>query len=531
MSTTVTAAVLSSEQVKAIQGTALYASGTAQQQAWLLEVDAPHALAEMDLGMYLEGLSEWPDGLASYQSECAPIDSPEYEAGYEAAREYHAKQGTLAEFEARQAGRSAATAPVLVDAAVAAAEQERLDREAEDKATGTLKAAGKAVKAGEKSLLAGYIKAGQLSDLYIRQKLAINRGARARAVEMLKLELSVAAGEPVDPNRLIAVHQAYELLTVVADANPEQAEAKTLACRKAALSVTYTQYRSAWSQLVDRKVGDTGDVWSVLPGLESECRAAFQSAVTAGIKTKDASEQVELLVGKYDVLKAKAKRDAETLAAKDKAESQRVARLAAAELATKQAELERAEQQASEAAAEVSELPAEQQEVAAADAEAKAGVAEVARKALLEQQRATIAANAKAEQDAKDAATAKRVADEADAKLKAAQDKASRKAAGKPTAKDGSGVTVTPGDDKRPEPAGGNLIRAAKQGSVKDVAGMAVELVTGGDQPDDVLVELLNQLKDHAALSKQAHRVVNAALLQVALEHKRAEEAAKAKVA
>jgi hypothetical protein len=57
------------------------------------------------------------------------------------------------------------------------------------------------------------------------------------------------------------------------------------------------------------------------------------------------------------------------------------------------------------------------------------------------------------------------------------------------------------------------LLAVAKRGTAKDVAGMAAELVTGTDAPDDVLTELLGQLKASGQMSAKAVRAIDAALV------------------
>src|SRR5581483_3694859 len=65
----------------------------------------------------------------------------------------------------------------------------------------------------------------------------------------------------------------------------------------------------------------------------------------------------------------------------------------------------------------------------------------------------------------------------------------------------------------------GNLLSPAdigKAGTVKDVAEMAVELITSNDNPDGVLEALLKLLKDHNTISKTSKRAIDAALTTLA---------------
>src|SRR5262249_13188840 len=82
-------------------------------------------------------------------------------------------------------------------------------------------------------------------------------------------------------------------------------------------------------------------------------------------------------------------------------------------------------------------------------------------------------------------------------------------AAQKATAKTGP----APKPAVEPAPVTGNLLRAAKQGTAKDVAEMAVELVTGGDEPDTVLELVLTALNGHKELSNTPQRSGEAALV------------------
>ncbi len=66
---------------------------------------------------------------------------------------------------------------------------------------------------------------------------------------------------------------------------------------------------------------------------------------------------------------------------------------------------------------------------------------------------------------------------------------------------------------QEPRPVLHNLLQTAKAGTAKDVAGMAAELVTGSDAPDDVLAELLGMLAGSKELSAKGKRACQSALL------------------
>ena len=89
-----------------------------------------------------------------------------------------------------------------------------------------------------------------------------------------------------------------------------------------------------------------------------------------------------------------------------------------------------------------------------------------------------------------------------------------------PTANNGQSTPapVPPADDTvqktdKGTTVTGNLLRAAAHGTAKDVAGMAAELVTGSDKPDDVFMELLRQLKASKDMGKASKRAIDAALV------------------
>jgi hypothetical protein len=63
---------------------------------------------------------------------------------------------------------------------------------------------------------------------------------------------------------------------------------------------------------------------------------------------------------------------------------------------------------------------------------------------------------------------------------------------------------------------GTNLLATAKQGTAKDVAGMALELVTGHDNPDAVLAELLTLLDGHNCIGRLSKQAVKAARVVLA---------------
>jgi colicin import membrane protein len=433
-------------------------------------------------------------------------------------------------------------------AAVAQALAEEAEQRARQEADATLKAAVKSYRAGEKAYRAGLLEAGRLADVYVFQRLVLG-DKRAAAVQTLEGELAKYSSTTVDANRLVACYQASHLLgdglldqldtasQLAAEADDKAAVKAANAAYKAAKEalerVPYGHYRDAWSRLVQRTAKDTPqESWVLLPGLESDCREAFAKAVTDGLSKAAVEELARTLVTHAEAAAAEAARQAKGAAEAEARKAELEAARQRQELATANAKAE----QAAKAAAEA--------EKAGATAEAKAELTanmEAARKQLLEQQQATIAAEeqqrqaeaAKARAEAEAKATAKRQA-EAEAKAAAKKAKADAKdGTDKPATVDASSTPAAPKQQPAPEsrPTLGNLLQAAKAagkaGVAKDVAEMAAELVTGSEAPDDVLEQLLTILAAHPEMGKASHRACQAALVVL----KRAESPAPAAVA
>src|SRR5262249_60509240 len=91
------------------------------------------------------------------------------------------------------------------------------------------------------------------------------------AVQTIEGQLALYSAGAVDANRLVACWEAYRLL------------AEEQGLDKAAADVPYGHYRDHWSRLVERAHKDSPEeCYALLPGLEAECRAAFQAAVESG---------------------------------------------------------------------------------------------------------------------------------------------------------------------------------------------------------------------------------------------------------
>lgn len=383
-----------------------------------------------------------------------------------------------------QAAQTAEQAHAAAEAA------EAVEAAAREEAHATLKAAVRAFAKGERAYRAGLLESGRLCDLYVRQRLALG-DERAAAVQALEGQLAAYSSGAVDVNRLIACHHAWRLL----------AEAQGL--DKAAESVPYGHYRDAYARLLVRQAKDTpAEAWVLLPGMEAECLALFAAACQAGLSKAAVEEKCQGLLRRYADAQA-----AEAKARQQQAEAQAQAK--------REAEL-RARQQAEQAEAKAK---------AAADAAEQAGTAEQradltraaeqAREELLVAQRA----QARALEEAAEAARRKAAADAQAKAAEQAKAKADAKAAAKAAKASGQpgGKATAPQTAKTAEARqGSNLLAAAKAGTAKDVAAMCLELLTGSDTPDDVLAELMNMLDGHNALSRPAQRAVKAARVALA---------------
>ncbi len=290
----------------------------------------------------------------------------------------------------------------------------------------------------------------------------------------LEGEFSRYASSSVDVNRLIACYHAFRLLA-------EEPEVK-------ADGVSYGQWRDAWCQLVERHdKGLPTEQWKLLPEFEEECQALFAECVKSAMPTEGVKAQVRQVQHQY--ASRQADKALEEAAARRKAEAE------AREQANRvEDELRQREQEAKEKA-EAAKAAAEEEKARLTE-EAKR-----AEEALRQKQREYAERVAKAEAEA----AAKRKA-EREAQEKA---KAEQKAAAKLT-------KAAPSLPKHSEPQQSraeNLLAVAKQGTAKDAAAMAVELITGGDAPDDVFEEVLRQLKASKEMSKASIRAIDAAML------------------
>jgi hypothetical protein len=390
----------------------------------------------------------------------------------------------------------AAPAPAVQESAEQAAGQaaER-EQEARDQADATRAAAVKAYRRGESAYAAGLLESGRLCGVYVGQRLALG-DKREVAVKALEGDLSRFSSTEVDVNRLVRTYHAYRLLAEEPGLTAKPAKGKPAP----ADGVAYGVYRDHWCRLVERAAGTREESYTLLPGVEKACLAMFRRAVRDELSPKAAGELCGRLVRAHAARLARAEK----------------ARLAQAEARAK------AERQAEQRA--VADLRQAQQAAEKAKAEAKAkqdqATAEAAARAAADleaKQRAVVEQQAKAEQAERERQRAEKAAKEQAERDRKAAEKAAAKAeaANKP-------ATVTPpaGEaPKAPNPADqrgevkGNLLRMAEAGTVKDVAGMVVELITGTGKAEAVLEEVLRQLKAGGHVHKRAVGAIDAALL------------------
>jgi hypothetical protein len=383
-------------------------------------------------------------------------------------------------------GAALAGAPVaLLEAALSAEEIKRaeegaakLQEQLQAEADATLKATVKAYRQGEKAYKQGLLEAGRLADQYVHQRMALG-AKRAAAVQTLEGQLAMYSSSEVDIDRLIGCYQGYVLLAQGWLSGLEEGSKERKVVQVHAENVPYGHYRDAWRQLVQRVNKDTPqEHWVILPGIEAGAVGLFGKAAIDGLDKKAVQEQVKGLQREYMALEAERTKEREA-----------VAKAAAAVDAEKA-------QQAVDAAVEAARVQqAAMQAVAVAKAEdrvALTAAAEAAKQELLLKQRAMAEAQAQADKRAREEKAAREAREAAEARERKALEQAQKQA----------GIPTAPKQAREPsQVAGGNLLKSAKHGTAKDVAEMAVELITGGDEPDSVLEEALKLLAHHPELS------------------------------
>src|SRR5262249_12782746 len=331
---------------------------TAEQQA---AVEADHLGSGLPAEEYLAAASEFAGyaDLAATFPTAKPAPSPE-QAGAEAA-------------------------------AAREAEEERLMAEAE----AALKAANKAFARGEADYLRGMLAAGYHGRVFVARMLATGK-PRDNAITRLAADWALYASYRVDGpfvNRVLRATAAADLL---AEGGREG---------KQAAKVPYGHYRDGWSRLLERVPGDGDEQYVLLPGLQAECRGAFQRAAAGKWPKEQAEAECQRLVAEHAARQQAAARAEAQAAAERKAQAEQEA--AAARQASREhyAREEGARKAAAQGQAEGKGRPGAQ--------------AEEARQAKLAAQREEDAKRAEAEKAERD-----RKAAEAEAARKAEQRKA-----------------------------------------------------------------------------------------------------------
>jgi hypothetical protein len=485
----------------------------------------------LDWAEYAEGIAEWLAGgnsVAEYLAEQwfpGPAGNVWAQPGshLEAAKAWQA----VAEQEAKPAAAQDATHATPADAEAAKAAQDAQQAQAkrdEEQAAGHRECQGllvalvKAYAKGESAYRDGLLDSGRIVAQYIARRIGLG-ATRKAAVQTVEGQLAAVATDTVDANRLARCWAAWHLL----------AEQPGLA--KQAAKVPYGHYRDAWCKLVDRAKPDTAEEhYTLLPGLEAECLAAFGQAVANTLDKQACHDRAQALVREHAgrVAKAhadaKAKADADAKAAQEQAAAQHDASRAADEQARKADEQARQAEVAAQAEDDAQAKAEAQATAEAARVEAMRLRAEAEHQRFAEEQAARELSRTKAEQ--KRAADLQAQAEAAKAKLDAKAKQQADKAAGKPAAK----------PDQTPKPAspvatGEPRIdpKAWADKPAKDVAGFLAELVTRHGHPDQVLAELVDLLASFPAGKPFATLGTSYRVLKAA--HKALHEAAPAPAA
>lgn len=379
--------------------------------------------------------------------------------------------------------------PIVDPSAVASAQQtaEEVQKQKQAEADKTLKLIVRFFRSGESSYRAGMLASGRCCLEYLRQRLALG-ATRAVVIQTIEGQLSQYATTTVNVNSMIRATESLRLLT---EASPELADA--------ADSLRYDIIRDHFSRLVSRINPDTPEeAYVLLPGMESDCVNCFRESIANKLDYSAVKNKAS------DLVREHTKRENDRT--KQLAEQQRQQAVEAA----KQAENTRKEREEADKVAKQAEAAAQAAKDKANEEEAAklAKAAEAAKQALLAKQQEEIARNA-------EAANRARLASEAEKERKAAELAAQRQAE-----KDRKAQDKLLNQDKRPQAPeakqGQNLLASAKAGTSKDVAAMAVDLLTNCQEPDTVFELLLKSLDGHKQLSKPSHRAIKAALVCLA---------------
>ncbi|MFO0845842.1 MAG: hypothetical protein U0797_26245 [Gemmataceae bacterium] len=442
-----------------LAGVPLYAAASPEQRQ-AIEADMAGMLsAGMAPEDYLTALATWDGTAAHYLASRPDADQGEINPAFDAAA------------KAEQAAR----------------EEEQREAAARKECQATMTALVRAYRAGEKAYRAGLLEAGRLSVEYIAKRLAIG-DRRAAAVQAIEGQLAAVSSDAVDVSRLVRCWEAFRLLAVAQQLDQPESKGKAAP----ADAVAYGHYRDGWALLLVRQAKDTAaETFTLLPGLESQCLAAYKHAVAEGLSKAAVVERCQQLVG------AHAQRESERAAAereaKAKAEQEATARAAAETKAREAADLAAkvaadqlaAAEQASRAAADDRQREQAAKDRATAEAAALKAKGEADRKRAVE------------EQAARDAARAKREATEAarrQAEAEAARSKEERRRQEREQRKQqrqaGKGNQQPPAESRQ----GTNILASARAAVPKDCADLLRSAIAGHDDPHATLHDLVVSL-------------------------------------
>jgi len=189
-------------------------------------------------------------------------------------------------------------------AAERAEEQQR--QECRKAASSHIDKAERLISKSEKEYADGYILAGFHADLALCLRLQAG-DKRDAALQSIEGRLADQSSSVVKADRLIACWQSYRLL--------QGGSVDDKGRLNETPAFKYGHYDKAWSQLVQRaNKGKADEHWTLLPGLEAECRQAYKAAVDNGTNRDGCMDAASGLKRQLADRQAKEKADAEARA-------------------------------------------------------------------------------------------------------------------------------------------------------------------------------------------------------------------------
>lgn len=327
----------------------------------------------------------------------------------------------------------------------------------------------KAVRKAEKGLAVGMLQAGKYALACLRHFQAATQ-SRATSVNALEREWT-RWGENIDCNAVVQAYAAYRELAELPGVKAE---------------VPWTTWKNAWRQLVVRGEDKDGlEQWSLLPGLEQECRAEYKRVVELAERDATAtSAAVRTLVERGQALKAEAAKLA--AAAKQAADTAAKAELDAARIA--EAKAEQDAKAAKQAAADAKD--AEKAELTR--------VAEDAKERLRQSQTDLVAKHAAATAATAEKDRADKAAAEAERLRQVAADKALKAAKAATETPKPAGATAKPGVAVEQPVCKAPTVdptAVGKAGSPADIAKLASEFLLANEDNEGAVVALVALLR------------------------------------